>query len=64
MELSDSTSPSIKRWDGVDLLEVFQGQKIKINITGAGGGQLLDVTVPAGKKWTGSIRVQFTEYNI
>ena len=61
MNLSDTITPSNKRWDGVEIITLIAGQKLKINITGDGGGQLLDVEVPSGKTWTGSVRVQFTE---
>ena len=61
MELTETVTPSIERWDGVELITLVGGQKLKVQTTGDGGGQLLDITVPDGKKWVGSVRVQFVE---
>jgi len=61
MEVEKTITSSVERWDGVEIVTLIAGQKLKISVTGGGGGQLLDITVPDGKVWSGSIRVQFYE---
>jgi len=62
MELAviDAPAPPFTRYFGAQTIDLVRGQGVKIKLTGP-ATDLLDVDVPAGKKWTISMSVQITE---
>ena len=60
MDFSLSVVPSVTRYDGVQHVELPAGKRLKIE-TSPNGNELLDVEVPVGKKWVGTVVVRFVE---
>lgn len=63
MQLLTTSHPAKTTKSGTAVLEIPAGKNLKIETTPE-GEEILNVTVPTGKKWTVNISVSITETSV